>query len=66
MIVDKLIHPIDFDKNGKPILSICATEADMDWMRSARLSKQANSGDKKASDELEQMERSVLIKKRVV
>jgi hypothetical protein len=66
MIIEKPIHAVDIDDKGQPIFSMCATEADMDWMRAGRLSKQAKNGDQEAAKELERMNNSVLVKRREV
>lgn len=46
------ITPIE-EKDGEIILDLCADEANADWIRSLRLQKRADKGDKKAAEELQ-------------
>lgn len=66
MIIEKPIQPIDVDESGQPVVSMCATEADMDWMKASRLAKQADAGDTTAAKELERMQKSILVKRKVI
>ena len=56
-----IIEGIQVTEDGKVLINTSATEADVDWLRAARLMRRAKEGDKEAAKELERMENSEMV-----
>ena len=41
----KRIYPIEYDKNGEPIINLAADAANADWIRAARLKREGRLDD---------------------